>query len=1241
MEAREILQNIINDFSTDKFIRFFREKSNKFAPNGETVAQYNDANFKDGKKLGEIKFVEAEQLAVFTFQTSQSLSERSGKKTQYEKGKKILKDWQYDAGIFIFYDANGNFRFSLIYANYLGKKRDWSAFRRFTYFVSKEFTNKTFKQRVGDGDFSSLVKIKDAFSVEKVTKEFYESIANWYFWAVEHCQFPKDAEEEENGRNIAVIRLITRMIFIWFMRERGLVSKNIFEEKNIKEILKDTSAESSSYYKAVLQNLFFATLSTKIKERKFRDEKRFDKGWNKDFGNQNVCRYHDLFKNPEDIRDYFGDIPFLNGGLFECLDDGRNDVYIDGFTERKKSFQPNVPNCLFFSKEKNADLNTAYGTKNKNYKVRGLLDILSSFNFTIDENSPDDQEIALDPELLGRVFENLLASFNPETSTTARKATGSYYTPREIVDYMVAESLKAYFKTHLEDIDSIDEKIGKLFSTGSQENPFNKTQSKKLVDLIESVRIVDPAVGSGAFPMGALNKLVFILNKVDPGNELWKQAQLKAADAIPDSSAKREVKIRIEEFFQGKNADYGRKLYLIQKCIYGVDIQQIAVEIAKLRFFISLLVDEKIDKTKENWGIEPLPNLDFKIMQGNSLLEEYEGVKLFDEKLITGDNFDKQKFIESIKQKQSKLQKEYFDLHAKNKLTKIKQVELSEELEKLDKQLKSLNKQDDKMKEVAGLFDIQNEAKQKREILKRLHKEFFETSEKKTKGKIKEQIEKIGWDLIEATLKEQNKTSELKKLEQFKKSNTKPFFLWKLHFSDVFENGGFDIVIANPPYIKEYTQRSVFDGLRNSPYYQGKIDLWYLFACKNIDFLKNNTGVLAFIAQNNWTTSYGASILRNKILRDTQILNLIDFSDYKIFECAGIQTMVMILQKNTRNESYTFDFRRLIGQDLKFEDVHATLNKYQNGKIEYLKPKITRQEHIDKMLSFNNSRINSILEKIIEKQNFQLDYSQEVAQGIVYPQDRINKASRIKLGRNFNIGDGVFVLNNLEKKQIPFTKKELGFIKPVYTTKELFRWYGNPNNKEWVIYTDSSFRDKRKIEDYPNIKKHLDQFLKVITSDNKPYGLHRAREERFFIGEKIIVARKCVKPTFSLIDFDSYVSATFYLVKTERLNQKYLVALLNSELIAFWLRYKGKMQGNNYQIDKEPLINLPLIKLSELAQKPFIEIVDKILAITKSDDYLQNEAKQKKVKEYEHQIDEMVYKLYGLTEDEIKVIKRN
>ncbi|MFH1900844.1 MAG: N-6 DNA methylase [Candidatus Omnitrophota bacterium] len=986
----------------------------------------------------------------------------------------------------------------------------------------------------------------------------------------------------ENDKNIAVIRLITRMIFIWFMREKeNLVPNDLFKEDKIKTILKDVSPDVSTYYKAVLQNLFFATLSTKKNERDFRNEKRFQ-GKNKDFGNQYVYRYHGLFSSPDEIKTYFEKIPFLNGGLFECLDDGINNYYVDGFTERKE-YQPIIPNFLFFGVEQKADLNTAYGTKNKTYKVRGLLNILSSFNFTIDENSPDDQDIALDPELLGRVFENLLASFNPETSTTARKATGSYYTPREIVDYMVSESLKAYFKTHLSAISDLDKKIEQLFSTGSEKNPFDKSESKKIVELIESVKIVDPAVGSGAFPMGALNKLVFILNKIDPGNELWKQAQLSAADTIPDPRIKQDTKKRIEEFFKGKNADYGRKLYLIQKCIYGVDIQQIAVEIAKLRFFISLLVDENIDRDHPdgNWGIEPLPNLDFKIMQGNSLLEEYEGVKLFDEKLIASIDFDKQKLIESIKQKQSELQKEYLYLHAKNKLTKIKQVELNEELKRLDKQLKGLNKQDNKIEESAGLFDAQNEAKQKRKVLKRLHKEFFETNEKETKDKMKKQIEKIVWDLIEATLKEQNKTSELKKIEQFKKSNTKPFFLWKLHFADVFENGGFDIVIANPPYVDSETMVKEQPVLRQrySELYSTAKGNWDLY----VPFLElghkilTNTGTACFITPNKWfAIGYGKEI-RKKLIGN--IYRIANCNSVKVFE-AGNSPVVTIFGKNSQAKEVRID---------KF-DINYSIGHSLNIKRRFLADNLglALSDFLSIAINIRNQPKN-ISDYYVAENPCSVSEAYEIKK--VLKDLSSYKDSGHPYFRFVNTGTIDHFLSLWGKKNTTYLKSK----------------YYNPVVNKLIFQKLFPKRYKQTIKP------------KLIVSGMRHFESFLDEDGQYIAGK-----------------------STEILFKNSELSLKVALGILNSRLISFYIKQAysvlGIDGGINFTTDLIESLPIPEFNTIDI-QKPFIKIVDKILSITKSSDYLGNPAKKEEVKEYEKQIDQFVYKLYDLTPEEIKIIE--
>ena len=445
--------------------------------------------------------------------------------------------------------------------------------------------------------------------------------------------------------------------------------------------------------------------------------------------------------------------------------------------------------------------------------------------------------------------------------------------------------------------------------------------------------------------------------------------------------------------------------------------------------------------------------------------------------------------------------------------------------------------------------------------------------------------------------------------------------------------------MGNPPYLGESDNKKLFRIYAKilPMYYEGKMDLWYMFACKGIDVLRGN-GVLTFIAQNNWVTSYGASKMRNKVISDTQILSLVDFGAFKIFK-AGIQTMVMIFKKSTSYKNYTFDYRRLLGDNLELGDVVNLLSGDKNAKVEYLNPKIDRFQLLNKPLTFSASGVQKIIYKILKVSNFSLDPMKEIAQGIVVPQEYVIKASQKVLGDNFRVGDGIFTLSISKLKALGLRKNELELVKPFYTTRELYRWWADHKNNRWIIYTDSSFKDKRKIEKYPNIKKHLDQFKKVITSDNKPYGLHRARDEYFFKGEKIISVRKCAQPTFTYVDFDSYVSATFYVIKTNRVNQKYLVGVLNSKLIEFWLKHKGKMQGANYQIDKEPLVNLPLIQPEEKKQNEVAFIVDKILTITKDADCLQNPAKQAQVKEYEKQIDQLVYDLYGLTEEETKIVE--
>lgn len=1008
---------------------------------------------------------------------------------------------------------------------------------------------------------------QEVFSVSVLNKRFYLELSNWYFWAVKQVTFPDkpteadaikkntkldDLIQEHNATN--VIRLLTRLLFTWFIKEKKLIPEELFDLEALqKDILNDIAPyhenglfnqanKDSVYYRAILQNLFFASLNCPIKpdgtdsrERGFRGD-----GYGTHRGIDYLMRYKRYFKNPDAFLELMNQtVPFLNGGLFECLDDKYSNTYIDGFSDQMtKGEQLIVPDYLFFGTPEEVDLSTEYGVNNNTTKkaaVKGLINILKSYKFTITENTPIEEDVALDPELLGKVFENLLASYNPETKTTARKQTGSFYTPREIVNYMVDESLIAYLKNAVTDWEmdekQVDEKLHQLASFDAK-NPFadNQKLTRDIVSALDRCKILDPACGSGAFPMGVLQKMVHMLQKLDPENLIWKEVQIQKVQEETsevfktiDDKAEREEKLKeINNAFDQRvnDPDYARKLYLIENCIYGVDIQPIATQISKLRFFISLVVDQKSNsKADENFGIRPLPNLETRFVSANSLVEINKETNLF--------TTDKVKTLET---KLKKIRHRLFS--ARTKETKLKYRNLDSEL----------------------------------------------------RIEISEELKNQGLPVDSA--------DKLAKWDPYDQNLTSSFFdnEWMFDIPD-----GFNIIIGNPPYIKEYTDRKAFEPIKGKKYYQGKMDIWYYFACVGIDLLSEN-GILCFIATNNWTTNAGASILRNKILVETKLEKFIDFGSYMIFESAAIQTMIFVIRKGIA-DNYLLDYRKIEKSAANLTDVNKILNK-EKGNYLYETIDFKKDKWLNKNFNFENSDIEFILEKIKSKSNFSLDSRKEVAQGIVPPQDFLNKSNQNLLGSSYVVGEGIFNLTNDELKILNLEKNELELIKPFYSTNELGKYYGNTDNHLWIIYTGSEFKDERRIRPYPNIKKHLDRFKSVITSDNKPYGLHRARNENFFKGEKIISLRKCASPTFTYTDFDCYVSQTFFVIKSHRINLKYLTGLLNSKLVAFWLWHRGKLQGDFYQVDKEPLLEIPLIK-DESKTKLIASLVDFIVYYTK------------------------------------------
>ncbi len=708
-------------------------------------------------------------------------------------------------------------------------------------------------------DFDTLhAAWEQIFNVELLNKRFYQDLANWYFWALPQVEFPADLEpDSEKRRATGLIRLLTRLIFCWFLKEKELVPDKLFHPADLAKLLKGFDPESetsSTYYHAILQNLFFATLNQRMgKDGKGQPYRVFakDEGFLKNKATHdinNLYRYESLFTDgPDAALALFADVPFLNGGLFECLD--RTDEttekkrYIDGFSRNPKK-RPHVPDRLFFDSGETADLTEAYGDKKrKAEKVTGLIHILNRYKFTIVENTPIDQEIALDPELLGKVFENLLASYNEETKTTARKQTGSFYTPRPIVDYMVDESLKAHLARVLIEKASMPETDARagldlLFTYTEREHAFSASEVAVLIAAIDALKILDPACGSGAFPMGVLHKLVYILQKLDPGNERWKETQL----AKLDSPAMRE---ELERAFAENNDDYGRKLSLIENCLYGVDIQPIAIQITKLRFFISLVADQKTSRDKaKNLNIKPLPNLETKFVAADTLV----GLPEMTQSLLIDPRVGEiEKAIETIYHNHFSEQRRDRKLAGQRKVKALRQ-----ELAKL---LSESLMAPAKAKHIADwdAFDPQASA------------DFFD-----------------------------------------------PHWMFGQALKD-----GFDIVIANPPYVvltknvADEQKRALF--LERYEVAEYKCDLYALFIEAGIKFLKAN-GTLTYIVPNPWLTQKYFGKLRSFLLRTTSVREVITIEP-NVFQSAVVNNAIISTQKEKPSTSTTIRVCALTGID--------------------------------------------------------------------------------------------------------------------------------------------------------------------------------------------------------------------------------------------------------------------------------------------------------------------------------------
>ncbi|EFP2934282.1 TPA: Eco57I restriction-modification methylase domain-containing protein [Campylobacter jejuni] len=893
----------------------------------------------------------------------------------------------------------------------------------------------------------------------------------------------------------------------------------------------------------------------------------------------------------------FAYLPYLNSSLFE-KQSIENTLEISSLSNDLK---------LFYYKNTVLKDDKCKAKKGQVGLLEYLFEFLDSFDFGSDDEQSEilSQKELISSSVLGNVFEKLNGY-----------KEGSFYTPSFITSYMCKESItKVVLDKFNAQFDLDAKNINELRKS------LRKEDKKAQKELLNSIKICDPAVGSGHFLVSALNVMLSIYDELNLFNEeFYLEVQ---NDEILITNHKGEfIKYKRPKTPKDKAHLIQQELFhtkkdIIENNLFGVDINPNSCEITKLRLWIELLKHSFYQSFDDGnyHDLKTLPNIDINIKCGNSLVSYFE----------TGKSLSHYPNIKERMSKYKRIVKDYKEGFYTDKNL------IAKEIKNLQESFKNFCLKDKFNKEIKQLTNGANEYSKK-------YGDFLadEHHDEKFKSFFSKNMFEFSFDEKVAIKEFANLKKEYDNI--FNLESNHPFE-WRFEFPEILDDDGnfkgFDLIIGNPPYIKEAENKELFTNTKKLRTYQGKMDIWYHFVGRGFDILKNN-GYLAFIATNNWVTNSGAKKLRNIVLEESQILSLVDFSSFMVFDSASIQTMIMSFQKTKPPKNYEFHFAKITTQTPIYEDALSLLKNEKTQNNEILKINLTPKKFIDKTLNFTKSDYEELFNKIQKYGKFYLE-EREVAQGIVYPQENINKKSLEILGNNFYLGQGIQKLTNEEVENLNLLKNEKILLKPIFESDNIQKYFVKRYNYFWVVYTNSSFKNPNSMDDYPNLKKHLDKFQNVITSDNKPYGLHRARDEKFFTGSPRIVAlRKCVgEPKFSYVDFDCYVSATFYVIKTQRINVKYLTAILNSKLIAFWLKHKGKMQGNNYQIDKEPLLNIPIVTINSKNQKiadELINLVDEILKAKEQD-------KNANTSPLEEKINNMVYKIYNLTEEEIKTIE--
>jgi len=1121
-------------YNRQEFIQFLQNNflPDDFKPVTESVIFSTQMKYSsEAVKLGS-----SETLDLVVYEIKHT-SHHDARVVLSKEAFRMLADEMEDRALVVFVpeDNCDNYRFSFIEISLdINEEtnrisRNYSNPRRYSYLLGKGIAyytpNKYLNEKgrvVNDEDLHSR------FSVEVLTKEFYNELSDWYAWAIQIIRFPNsinDDTDDTKYNNEGAIRLITRLIFVWFLKQRHLIPEEFFNEPYITQsLLKDFNPHktegafnwklmNTKYYPAILQNLFFAMLnspitaegSNELSERHFRNGRG-------DFDNNKLMRYEDYFSNPQLFVDLANKtVPFLNGGLFDCLDDKDNGMYYDGFSDAEKSRKALVvPDFLFFGDEvgKNIDLSEWYGDKNKKkVSARGIIDILKRYNFTVEENTPFDKEVSLDPELLGKVFENLLAAYNPETQTTARKQTGSFYTPREIVQYMVDESLIAHLKRTVSE--ELEPQFRQLLQYTDEPIVFTDDRRKAIMQSLYNCKILDPACGSGAFPMGILQQMVHILGRIDPENVKWKDMMMNQAINETTEAFKSATKEERQEqiadiersFDEGVNRpDYARKLYLIENCIYGVDIQPIAIQISKLRFFISLVVDQNTNTDPtDNFGIRPLPNLEAKFVAANTLIGLKSNIGLADS-------------ADAIRDLKKQLE------IANHKIFSAKTVRTKR-----------------KYKQIVGEYRLA----------------------------IADKLKEMGFvDCSESQL--------LAHWDMFDQNTSSPFFDKEWMFG---VKEGFDIAVGNPPYgvsIKGDYRKNVVAHLGNVPDYE----IYYYFI-QIAEKLISKDGILSYIIPNTYLFNTYAKKYRELILKRWNVLEILDCTRFPIFENAVVRNTINTWQKTNgsdligyRNTTNINSFEELLAKKREFMKKDELLAMNQNWGLAFSLEQTTIQ----------------IIKKMIKSPTTIQQLFPLISQGLIaYDKYQGQSADTIK------------------KRAYHYVSYREG-LKEWLWGEDVTRYSVKWNKKEYIDYCD---------------------------------GIANPRNPIYFVGKRLLV-REITNPSIyaAVTEKEQYNDPAIIIVKDNHEHSlDCLLAILNSKLATYYhFNHSPKAtKGAFPKILVQDIKDFPLPLINDDIKIRLESLVSEILEAKNIDSNADTISLEQK-------IDLIVYKLYGLTYDEVKIV---